>query len=88
MNPATDSLTELSIVQLALLTQRDWSKAKSGVYFAAVPYLEAMFSLSAVSDSYGADTGRSVVTYFLANAGTWRGPVARAIKAELKKRTA
>ena len=29
------------------------------------------------------DSGRSVVAYFLANAGTWRGEVARRVKKEL-----
>lgn len=54
------------------------------VYFGAKPYLDAMFSLSRVEDQYGADTGRYIVTYFLANAQTWRGEHARRIKAELK----
>tara|TARA_B000000565_G_scaffold59967_1_gene39737 strand:- start:116 stop:256 length:141 start_codon:yes stop_codon:yes gene_type:complete len=43
-----------------------------------------MYSLDSVSDSYGLDSGQSVVAYFLANAGTWRGDRARALKAELK----
>ena len=33
------------------------------------------------------DSGRSIVRYFLGNAGAWRGDVAKAIKAELKRRT-
>ena len=52
-------------------------------YFGAVPYLDAMLELANVSDNYGADSGESVVLYFLANAQTWRGPEARRIKAEL-----
>jgi hypothetical protein len=51
---------------------------------AAQPYLAAMASLGAVSDDYGYDSGKSVVLYFLSNAGSWRGLVAKAIKAELK----
>lgn len=54
------------------------------VYFGAVPYLKAMAELESIDDSYYADSGRSVVLYFLANAGTWRGDDARRIKAELK----
>ena len=50
----------------------------------AWPYLKAMYSLQSVDDKYGMDDGRTIVLYFLANAGTWRGPVAREIKAELK----
>jgi hypothetical protein len=50
----------------------------------AWPYLKAMRSLHDVQDNYGCDSGKSVVLYFLANAGTWRGDVARRVKAELK----
>lgn len=60
--------------------KRNWPR----VYFGAVPYLNAMASLATVQSYYGCDDGRSVVTYFLANATTWRGPEARRIKAELK----
>ena len=54
------------------------------VYFGAVPYLQAMAQLDTVNDNYGLDDARSIVNYFLANAGTWRGDDARRIKAELK----
>jgi len=50
----------------------------------AVPYLRAMGVLHDINQSYGADSARSIVLYFLANAGTWRGETARRIKAELK----
>jgi len=49
----------------------------------AAPYLEAMSDLQSVSDNFYADSGRSVVAYFLANAQTWRGEKAREIKKEL-----
>ena len=52
-------------------------------YFGAVPYLDAMRSLNNVTDAFGYDSAASVVRYFLSNAATWRGPVARAVKAEL-----
>lgn len=55
------------------------------VHFGAVPYLEAMRTLDNVHDSYGVDSGRSIVLYFLSNATSWRGPDARRIKAELKE---
>jgi hypothetical protein len=54
------------------------------VYFGAVPYLQAMAQLDTVDDKYYEDDARSIVNYFLANAGTWRGDDARRIKAELK----
>jgi hypothetical protein len=53
-------------------------------YFGARPYINAMSYLASVTDFYGADSGRSIVAYFLANAGTWRGETARRVKAELK----
>lgn len=59
---------------------KDWTK----VYFGAIPYLAAMLTLDSIEDKYIRDSGRSIVPYFLANAGTWRGETARRIKAELK----
>ena len=58
----------------------DWKKP----YFGAVPYLDAMRDLNDINDKYGFDSARSIVLYFLANAGTWRGDTAKRIKAELK----
>ncbi len=63
---------------------QDWTPRGKGVYFGAVPYLNAMYSLGDIDEAYGYDTGRSVVLYFLSNATTWRGDVARRVKAELK----
>jgi hypothetical protein len=52
-------------------------------YFGAVPYIEAMQTIDSITDRYYYDSAESVVRYFLANAGTWRGDKAREIKAEL-----
>ena len=54
------------------------------VSYAAKPYLEAMESLETVNDACYQDSGKSIVRYFLANAGSWRGEAARRIKLELK----
>lgn len=54
------------------------------MYFGAVPYCDAMRELNTIQDKYFADSAKSVVLYFLANASTWRGEDARRIKAELK----
>lgn len=56
------------------------------VYFGAVPYLEAMLTLDTVDPeaSYINVSARDVVTYFLANANTFRGAKAKKLKAELK----
>jgi len=77
-------LTTLSISQLASIASQDWGNK---VNYAARPYLDAMFSIGDIKDTYGYDTGVSVVLYFLCNANTWRGETAKAVKAELKKRT-
>ena len=69
-----------SISTIARDIARDWTKP----HFAAVPYLTAMRALDSISDKYYYDSAASVVRYFLANAGQWRGDKARAIKAELK----
>lgn len=60
--------------------KKNWAKP----YFGAVPYIEAMGMLCDIDDMYGCDDAKSIVLYFLANASTWRGPVARRVKAELK----
>jgi hypothetical protein len=66
--------------------RKDWrATSKNGVYFGAVPYLDAMSSLDNINDSYGADSAKSIVCYFLANAGTYRGETAKRVKLELKK---
>ena len=67
------------IYEIAREIEKDWKN----IYFGAKPYLQAMYSLDSIQDNYMLDSGFSVVAYFLANATTWRGPVARAIKKEL-----
>lgn len=73
-----------SISTIAREIQADWSKIGKGVNYAAKPYLDAMKSLDKISDDYGADTGKSVVLYFLSNASSYRGETAKRLKAELK----
>jgi len=68
-----------SLREIAIEIDSDWTK----VNFAARPYLDAMKN----GDYNGSDSARSVVLYFLSNASTWRGPVAREVKAELKALT-
>lgn len=73
----------MTIAELANVIRKDWNNK---MYFGAVPYYEAMTCLTSVNDNYGADSGRSVVAYFLSNASTWKGETAKAIKKELNKR--
>lgn len=70
-----------SISEIAQEIRSDWKP----VNYAAKPYLDAMFCLNSVNDSYGYDSGKSIVLYFLSNASTWRGETAKRIKVELKK---
>lgn len=66
--------------EIAAEIRKDWKN----IYFGAKPYLDAMATLDSVENSYGWDSGKSIVNYFLGNAGTWRGETAKRIKAELK----
>jgi hypothetical protein len=68
------------LYEIAREIEKDWKRP----YFGAVPYLEAMGYLNSIEDNFIEDSGKSVVLYFLANAGTWRGEVARRVKTELK----
>lgn len=77
-----DILKGLTICEIASVIRKDWAK----VNYAAKPYLEAMETLRSVTDKYGFDSGESMVAYFLSNANTWKGEIARLVKAELKSR--
>ena len=68
------------LYEIARDIRKDWKN----VSYCAAPYLQAMSCLESITDNYGFDSGRSIVSYFLANAGSWRGDVAKSIKAELK----
>lgn len=69
-----------SLSEIASEIRKDWKN----VYFGAVPYLNAMATLNKISDKYGMDSGQSIVLYFLSNASSWRGDIAKRVKAELK----
>ena len=68
------------IYQIAREIRDDWKPVSPH----ARPYLDAMSFLYDVSDYFFADSGKSVILYFLSNASTWRGETARRIKEELK----
>lgn len=69
-----------TISTIAREISRDWKN----VNYAAKPYLQAMRSLDSANDSFGYDSAKSVVSYFLANASGYRGDTAKAHKAALK----
>jgi hypothetical protein len=62
----------------------DWRLIGKGVSPYARPYLDALLTLESIDDNYYMDSADSVVRYFLANASTYRGEKAKALKAELK----
>ena len=66
--------------QIAVEIKKEWPNIPPH----AEAYREPMSYLRSVEEDFGLDSGRSVVLYFLSNAGTWRGEKARAIKSELK----
>lgn len=69
--------------------RQTWKKkdGSPAINYAARPYLDAMQHLDKITDFYYLDDAKSIVIYFLANAGAWRGEDARRIKAELKALT-
>ena len=66
---------------IALEIYQTWPKVSPY----ARPYLAAMKALDSMEDEFYFESADSVVRYFLANAGSWRGADARRIKAELKE---
>ena len=68
------------LYEIAAEINEDWEN----VYFAAVPYLDAMRTLNSIEDNYMFESAKSIVLRFLSSASTWRGETARRIKAELK----
>ena len=75
-------LPQAPIAQIANIIRKDWIKVSPY----ALPYLQAMSHLSSDKDRFYADDAQSICLYFLANAGTWRGEIAKIVKAELKRR--
>lgn len=76
------NIEKLTLSEIAVQIHSNWKP----IYFGAIPYLAAMADLDTVNDNYGLDSGKSIVNYFLANAQTWRGEMAKQVKAELKRR--
>lgn len=68
------------LYEIAQEIRKDWG---SEVYFGAKPYLGAMLTLDKITDKYMCDDAKTIVRYFLSNASSWRGEVARRVKKEL-----
>lgn len=70
-----------SLREIAQEIRKDWKKVSPY----AKPYLDAMETLDSVKDNYIMDSGYLIVAYFLSNATSWRGEVARRVKKELNQ---
>ncbi len=68
------------IYQIAADIKRKWG---TKMYFGAVPYVDAMLTLSVRGDRYVCDTSDDILLRFFANASAFRGDEARALKFEL-----
>ena len=76
-----NAITEYKVSDIARLIASDWKNISPY----ARDYLNAMKEINNIEGAYYADSAKSVVLYFLANAGTYRGENARAYKAILKE---
>lgn len=79
---AIENIQTTPINEIAWVISVSWEKP----YFGAVPYIKAMRQIYNVHDKYAYEDAESVIRYFLANASTWRGDVARLVKKELNNR--
>jgi hypothetical protein len=71
----------VSVSEIAHAIAKDWKNISPY----AKDYLNAMKEIRDINGAYYADSAKSVVLYFLANASTYRGENARAYKALLKE---
>ena len=73
--------TDRPLYEIAADIRADWKH----IYYGARPYLDALGDLDRMTDTFGVDSAKWIVAYFLSNATTWKGPKAREIKAELRR---
>jgi hypothetical protein len=78
MNTINERVT---VSEIAHAIAKDWKNISPY----AKDYLNAMKEIRDINGAYYADSAKSVVLYFLANASTYRGENARAYKALLKE---
>lgn len=84
--PTAETLKGAPLVSFVSLIRRDLQMQKKPVPFGAVPYLSALGTMNNLSDRYGVETGAQILPYLLSNLSTYRGPIARLVKAELNAR--
>jgi hypothetical protein len=71
--------------EIALEIRQDYAAKGKPVYFAAVPYVDALVGLDTrdLSAKYYEDDADDVIVYLLGNLIYWRGETATRVKAEL-----
>jgi len=79
--PSQDIIVPDEIFKIAKMVVEDWKNIPKS----AMAYLDPMHIVTTIKDPYYQDNGEYLVRYFLSNATTWRGPVARAVKAKLNQ---
>lgn len=70
--------------EIARDIREDYARQGKPVYYAAKPYVDALATLTNVTDSYYMDSAESILRYTLSNLGTWRGDKAREVKQEIR----
>lgn len=70
-----------NLSEIAKIIREDWAN----VHYTAKPYLSAMETLDSINDYFFEDSARSIVCYFLANARSWQGDTAKAVKEKLNE---
>ena len=79
--PLEQTISGDDAYEIANEIRKDWKN----VGFEAKPYLDAMASLTSITDMYGWDSAKNVVVFFLDNSDKWKGETADRIKQELKE---
>lgn len=82
--PNSTKNIERDLYDIAIDIEREWTN----IHYDAAPYLEAMFNLRTMQDTYNGVSAVSIVRSFLirANADRWHGVTARLIRIELKRK--
>ncbi len=80
------TIREGNISDLSRIISRDFRSQGKEVPYNLVPYLDALRQMDSADDVYGVESGKSIIAYALSNMASYKGPTARAVKAELKRR--
>lgn len=75
-------LSKMKLDHIADIILSNWS---DDINPQAMSYVDAMMNLDSIEDNFGAESGASIVSYFLASAQQWKGETARKVKKHLNK---